>query len=92
MNTAGASLGGASLELKDVLENFSLSSRGRANLSDLSLLVDRNFATSLRETGQCRAAKEALMVLEIRTNLFAGNLKAKCFDRDTGFYQALEQF
>ena len=92
MSIAGASLGRASSDLGALTSNRPMTDRGRTELGNLSLIVDRNLATALRETGQCSAAKAILVGLQSATPRFRGDLKMKCFDRDTGLFQALEDY
>jgi len=92
MSIAGATLGRASTDLGAVLATRPLSTQGRAQLGNLRTVVDRNLATTLREAGQCAAAKRLLTGVQAATSRYSGDLKEKCFDRETGLYQALEQY
>jgi hypothetical protein len=91
-SAAGHVLSKASLDLAATIELSSTSAVGKFKLGELKVVVDRNLATALRDSGQCVAAKQLLTSLLDVTSDYRGDLKAKCYDRDTALYQALEEF
>lgn len=85
-------LASASVELERSIELPTISSAGRQQLTDLKNIVDRNLAVTLRESGQCQAAKVLLLSVPGSQTRYASDLATKCLDRDTGLYQALGEF
>lgn len=92
MSAAGHVLSKASVDLDKSIALPSTTNSGKRALGDFKLVVDRNLATALRESGQCVAAKAALESVLESTSKFRGDLKAKCYDRDSAVYQALDEF
>lgn len=85
-------LSSASIDLDRSIALPSTSENGRKALGDLKLVVDRNLATALRDSGQCAAAKALLTSLQNTTSMYRGDLIAKCYDRDTGVFQSLADY
>lgn len=91
-SAAGHVLYRASIDLGDSIALATTSAGVKRKLAELKLVVDRNLATALRDSGQCAAAKQVLTPLLDASSEYRGDLKAKCFDRDTALYQALEEY
>lgn len=89
---ASRSLARASAGFEGELPTTVLSAKGRRELESLKSVVDRTLATSLRESGQCVAAKRVLEALLTTTNMYTGDLDQRCYDRDLGIDQTLREF
>lgn len=92
MAMAVRSLARACSDFEDQLPTATLSPTGRRDLENLKSVVDRTLATSLRESGQCIAAKRVLQSLLATTNKYTGDLAQRCYDRDLGVDQAIRDF
>ena len=91
-SSAVGSLSTASKQLNEQLQEVSLSAKGKQDFLDLQNAVNRNLATSLRESGLCRDAKSILTELNLGTTKYRGDLSMKCLDRESGLYKELSLF
>lgn len=92
MRSAGPVLATASTELGLSIDESEISQSGRQQLADLKLVVDRNLAIALRESGQCKAARDLLNSIGASKTKYSADLTVRCLDRDTAVYQPLSDF